>query len=298
MRVGLMLGKPNKITISSTLIDVVRYLSPTQHIATLSLLSKTLVDGSDSMPAAYFRFYGNLNDFLPPERQQIEFPRRLKDRGSIKDTIEGVGVPHPEVSLILVNGKSVSFDYLVQAGDRISVYPQFTALDITHVSQVQPPPLPESRFVLDVHLGKLAAYLRILGFDTLYRNDYDDDELAEISSQENRILLTQDRGLLKRGKVTYGYAVRSPYPEEQIVEILERFELGNAIAPLQRCPRCNGTLKQVNKEQVLDRIPYYTRLTYDEFAQCQQCQQVYWKGAHYSRIQALIDRIQDIDTSA
>jgi len=243
------------------------------------------------MPHARFRFYGSLNDFLPPDRRQVEFSRRLKDRGSIKDTIEGLGVPHPEVDLILVNGESVSFDYLVQAGDRISVYPQFTALDIAPVSQVQPPPLPATRFVLDVHLGKLAAYLRILGFDTLYRNDYDDDELADLSSREQRILLTQDRGLLKRSIVIYGYAVRSPDPEVQIREVLIRFNLHAAIAPLQRCPRCNGLLRWVEKSAVADQVPYYTRLTYDEFAQCQSCHQLYWKGAHYQRIQALIDRV-------
>jgi hypothetical protein len=189
---------------------------------------------------AFFRFYGSLNDFLPPARQQTEFTHRLKDRGSIKDTIEGLGVPHPEVDLILVNGQSVGFKYLVQGGDRISVYPQFTRLDIAAISRVRPPPLSDYRFVLDVHLGKLAAYLRLLGFDALYQNNYDDDELAAISSQEARILLTQDRGLLKRSLVTYGYAVRSPYPETQLVEVLTRFQLQAAIAPLQRCPRCNG----------------------------------------------------------
>lgn len=215
---------------------------------------------------AFFRFYGNLNDFLPTDYRQIEFSRTLKDRGSIKDAIEGIGIPHPEVNLILVNSESVSFDYLVQTGDRISVYPQFAQLDITTVSQVQPPPLPQAQFVLDVHLGKLAAYLRLLGFDTLYRNDYDDDELAAISSQEQRILLTRDRGLLKRSIVTYGYAVRSPHPEEQVMEVLERFELCSAIAPLKRCTRCNGNLDLVEKTCIQDQIPYYTRLTYDEFA--------------------------------
>ena len=243
------------------------------------------------MPRAFFRFYDSLNDFLPIERQQTEFSWRLKERGSVKDTIEGLGVPHPEVDLILVNGESVAFDYLVQDGDRISVFPQFTALNVTPVSQVQPPPLIEHRFVLDVHLGKLATYLRILGFDTLYRNDYDDDELADISSRETRILLTQDRGLLKRRIVTYGYAVRSPHPEAQLTEVIERFALQDAIAPLQRCPRCNGPLQRVAKPEVADQIPYYTRQTYDDFAQCQVCQQVYWQGAHYSRIQGLIERV-------
>lgn len=244
------------------------------------------------MPNAFFRFYGNLNDFLPPHRQQVEFARRIKDQGSIKDAIEALGVPHPEVSLILVNGESVGFDYWVQSDDRISVYPQGITPDRAAISRVQPPPLSQIRFVLDVHLGKLATYLRLLGFDSLYRNDYNDDELAQISSQEQRILLTQDRGLLKRSMVTYGYAVRSDNPEEQTAEILERFDLYSAIAPFQRCPRCNGKLVSVEKNSIQDQIPYYTRLHYDEFSQCQSCHQIYWKGAHYARIQSLIDRVR------
>ncbi|MGF1460479.1 MAG: Mut7-C RNAse domain-containing protein [Leptolyngbyaceae cyanobacterium] len=245
-----------------------------------------------SIGHAYFRFYGNLNDFLPVERQQQGFWRRLKDRGSVKDTIEGLGVPHPEVCLIVVNGESTPFDYLVEAGDRISVYPRFYQFEIADISKVQPTPLTPVRFVLDVHLGKLAAYLRILGFDTLYANDAEDADLALVSSREARVLLTQDRGLLKRSMVTYGYAVRSPYPEEQIVEVIDHFELQDALVPFQRCPRCNGTLQLKNKADVMDQIPYYTALTYNDYAQCQSCYQVYWQGAHYARIQTLINRVR------
>jgi hypothetical protein len=245
------------------------------------------------MPQAFFRFYSSLNDFLPPERRQIEFLCTIKDRGSIKDAIEALGVPHPEVNLILVNGESVGFDYLVQDGDAISVYPQFTSLKVGDISLVQPEPLDEPRFVLDVHLGKLATYLRLLGFDALYRNDYDDDELAQISSEEKRILLTQDRGLLKRSKVTYGYSVRSDNPEEQTAEVLQRFNLHDEIAPLQRCPRCNGELESVEKAAIEDQLPYYTRLSYDQFSQCQRCHQIYWQGAHYGRLQGLLERVSE-----
>jgi uncharacterized protein len=243
------------------------------------------------MSHAFFRIYGNLNDFLSPSRRQMQFAHSIKDRGSIKDILEALGIPHPEINLILVNGESVNFDYLVETGDRISVYPQYSTLDITTVSHVQPPPLPQIKFVLDVHLGKLATYLRLLGFDTLYRNDYNDNELAQISSQEQRILLTQDRGLLKRSIVTHGYAVRSDNPEEQLAEIVERFELRPVITPFQRCSRCNGDLVLVEKTDIQDQIPHYTYLYYDEFAQCQSCRQIYWKGAHYERIQSLIDGV-------
>lgn len=240
------------------------------------------------MPQAVFRFYGNLNDFLPPERQQVAFSRKVKEQGSVKDAIEALGVPHPEIDLILVNGESVGFSYLLQESDRINVYPKTAAKPASALSKVRPPKLETYTFVLDVHLGKLARYLRFLGFDTLYRNDYDDEELAQISHDQQRVLLTQDLGLLKRSLVVYGYRVRSADPKTQVKEVLERFDLYSAIVPFDRCSRCNGQLSPVEKDTILSLIPYFTALHYDEFFQCQSCGQVYWKGAHYQKMQRLI----------
>ncbi|MBW4459975.1 MAG: Mut7-C ubiquitin/RNAse domain-containing protein [Nodosilinea sp. WJT8-NPBG4] len=238
-----------------------------------------------------FRFYAELNDFLPADRRQVEFTHGVKEPAAIKDVIESLSIPHPEVDLILVNGESVGFGYLAQDGDRIAVYPYFKQLDVSPVSLVRPTPLANIRFVLDVHLGKLATYLRLLGFDALYRSDYEDGDLAHLANREQRILLTQDRGLLKRSIVTHGYIVRSHIPEAQAREVLERFCLQDAVAPLERCPRCNGTLLSVDKAEVAEQLPPLTRMYYDEFARCQGCDQVYWKGAHYDRIQQLVNRV-------
>ncbi|NEZ61695.1 twitching motility protein PilT [Leptolyngbyaceae cyanobacterium CCMR0082] len=242
------------------------------------------------MPQAVFHFHGSLNDFLPPTRSHKAFSHTVKDRASIKDAIEALGVPHPEIELILANDQSVSFAYLLHDDDRISVYPHYESLEIDIVSYVRPQPLAEQRFVLDVHLGKLASYLRLLGFDTLYQNNYDDGTLAQISSQEERILLTRDIGLLKRSIVTYGYWVRSHDPKKQVHELLKRFSLYAAVAPFQRCPSCNGLLHPVEKQLIEHRLPHFTRLSYDEFFECQSCCQLYWKGAHYQRIQQLIEQ--------
>src|SRR3989338_9144205 len=116
------------------------------------------------MSRAHFRFYEELNDFLPPERRKTTFTREFRNRASVKDMIEALGVPHTEVDLILVNGASVDFSYLVQDGDRISVYPMFESFDIRPLVHLRPRPLREPKFVLDTHLGKLAVYLRLLGF--------------------------------------------------------------------------------------------------------------------------------------
>jgi uncharacterized protein with PIN domain len=238
-----------------------------------------------------FRFYEELGDFLPRDRRRCSFIHQFHGTPAVKDRIEALGVPHTEVDLILVNGESVNFAYQVQDGDRISVYPVFESLDITPALRVRPRPLREPRFVLDTHLGKLAGYLRLLGFDTLYRNDYDDATLARISSREQRILLTRDRGLLKRSVVTHGCHLWETAPERQLAEVLRRLDLYRAIAPFRRCMRCNGLLAPVPKEAVLDRLAPKTRLYYDEFRRCQACDRVYWKGSHYEHMQRFVARL-------
>jgi uncharacterized protein with PIN domain len=199
------------------------------------------------MAEAMFRFYAELNDFLPSSRRYVSFAHPFQLRASVKDLIEALGVPHTEVDLVLVNGEPMDFSYLVGQGDRISVYPFFESLDITSLVRVRPEPLPEPRFVLDTHLGRLAAYLRMLGFDTLFRNDYADEELALISSHEHRILRTRDAGLLKRSVVTHGYCVREINSGRQVIRVLQHFDLLSAIVPFQRCLRCNGLLHPAAK---------------------------------------------------
>ena len=164
------------------------------------------------MPHAHFRFYEELNDFLPPGRRKVTFVHAWKGTASVKDIVESLGVPHTEVDLILANGESVDFAYRPKDGDRISVYPMFESFDISPAQRLRPRPLREPRFVLDGHLGRLARYLRMLGFDTLWSNDADDEKLAHISQQQTRTLLTRDQGLLKRKDVTRGYWVRSTAP--------------------------------------------------------------------------------------
>ena len=155
------------------------------------------------------RFYEELNDFLPEEKQKLRFEHSYIDRTSVKDLIESLGVPHTEVDLILVNGKPVGFDYLINDDDDISVYPVFESIDITDLQHLRPKPLRKPKFVADVHLGRLARYMRMLGFDTLYKNNIDDDEIVNISVDEKRTILTRDRNILKRSVVTHGYFVRN-----------------------------------------------------------------------------------------
>ncbi|MBC8507850.1 MAG: Mut7-C ubiquitin/RNAse domain-containing protein [Anaerolineales bacterium] len=246
------------------------------------------------MPKATFRFYAELNDFLPLERRQVGFEHMFGGHETVKHLVESLGVPHTEVDLLLINGVSVGFDNSVEEGDQVSVYPVFESMDIKAVSRVRPEPLREPRFVLDGHLGKLAKYLRLMGFDTLYRNDFDDHELAEISSSDRRILLTRDRGLLKHSRVTHGYCIRAKKPKKQVNEVLQRFDLHRLAQPFSRCARCNGILKPAAKADVYDRLEPKTKHYFEEFSICPECDQIYWKGSHFKKLERFIDQVLQV----
>lgn len=241
------------------------------------------------MRHATFRFYAELNDFLRPARRQHDVVRSFLDTPTVKDQIEACGIPHTEVELILVNGRSVGFDHRLEDGDRVGVYPVFEALDVTPLIRLRPRPLREPRFVLDVHLGKLARRLRLLGFDALWDRDAADEQLVGISLSERRILLTRDRGLLKRRELTHAAAVRATDPRRQLREVVERFDLARSAAPFTRCLSCNGRLAAVPKEEVLERVPDETRLHYDTFFACASCHRVFWWGPHARRLKEIVE---------
>ncbi|HNY17002.1 MAG TPA: Mut7-C RNAse domain-containing protein [Treponemataceae bacterium] len=241
---------------------------------------------------ATFRFYQELNDFLPPGRAGIEFEYRFFGNPAIKDSVEAIGVPHGEVDLILVNGVSVDFSYRLRDGDRASVYPEFEGLDVSSVTHLRAVPLRESRFILDVHLGRLARYLRLLGFDTLYRADYSDRAIIEIALAEGRNICTRDRGLLKARAVTHGYWIRNQDPREQTLEVIRRFDLAGSLAPFTRCVKCNGFLEDVAKADILDRIEDGTRASFDRFRRCRACGSIFWEGSHFARMRDFVRDIQ------
>lgn len=238
------------------------------------------------------RVYGPLNDFLPPQRRQVSWWRLTDRHTSVKDLIESLGVPHPEIDLIVVNGTSVPFDYIVRTGDRIAVFPRFVAFDIGTLTRVRPQPLEPIRFVADVHLGKLARHLRLAGLDTAYRHDADDAALAATADRERRILLTRDQGLLKRRTVAHGYFIRETQPHRQFVEVLQRFGPLN-LQPFSRCLRCNDVLRGVPKSAIDAALLPRTRQHYDSFEICGGCGRVYWKGSHWKRLKQAIDAARE-----
>ena len=242
---------------------------------------------------ANFRFYEELNDFLDPEQYRKTIEYRFDGRPAIKDPIEVLGVPHSEIDLILVDGESVGFDYRLQDGDRVAVYPVFESLDISPLQHLRARPLRITRFVVDVNLGKLARRLRMLGFDTAYGNRLDDGEIVEIATRERRIILTRDRRLLFRKAVTHGFWVRSDDPETQLGEVIRRLDLAGQVNPLQRCLECNGIIESVDRAQVWSSLEPLARRYYTDFYRCLACGKVYWEGSHVEHMsQAIRGMIQ------
>jgi uncharacterized protein with PIN domain len=206
----------------------------------------------------------------------------------VKDAIESFGVPHTEIDLILVDGRSVRFDRRLLGGERVAVYPEFERFDISPLHRLRPRPLRKPRFVADVHLGTLARFLRLLGFDTRYSNGLDDAELAAITVREKRILLTRDVGLLKRKAVVRGRWLRARDPEQQVSEIVEALHLKRAFRPFTRCMTCNGDLVAIARTDVTGLVPPRVYRRFRSFKQCRECHRIYWRGTHFLRLRRLV----------
>ena len=233
---------------------------------------------------AEFRFYEELNDFLQPRLRKTAFPIGI-DRGrSVKDAIESAGIPHTEVDLVIVDGASVGFDHVLHGGEHVAVYPVFERLDIAPLQHLRPAPLRDPRFVLDTHLGKLARHLRLAGFDSLWRNDYADEEIVALALAERRIVLTRDRGLLKRRAVERGHFVHATDADLQLAEVIRVFQLEGMLRPFSRCRECNMALVDADKAEVSDRLPDEVRKLYDRYRHCPGCGRIYWEGTHYERL--------------
>ncbi len=243
---------------------------------------------------AYFRFYEELNDFLPVSLRKVSFPFPFKGKTTVKDIVESIGVPHTEIDLILVDGVSVAFEHILENDSRVSVYPVFECFDISPVVKLRPKPLRKPKFILDVHLGKLARYMLMFGLDTLYRNDFDDPEIVETALTEKRIILTRDLGILKTGLVTHGYWLRNTDPSRQIVEVLKKFDLLSCIDPFSRCISCNGLIADVSRQEVLDKIPPRTAEYFSEFKSCEKCGKIYWRGSHFLNMEKQIGEILEM----
>jgi uncharacterized protein with PIN domain/sulfur carrier protein ThiS len=237
------------------------------------------------------RIYAELNEYLREDLRYKPSAFSFDSSATVGDALTSLGVPDSNVDLVLVNGVSVDCSYVLKDGDRVSVYPVFELFDISGLVRIRSRPLRDPRFVLDVHLGKLAYYMRMLGLDVLYRNDYRDEQLIQLSVTQRRTLLSKDRELLESDLVTRKYMVRSTHPNEQVQEVLERFDLYGCVKPLERCLRCNTILEPIEKESIVHRLPPMVAGAFNEFRHCPDCTRIYWKGSHYTRMESFINTI-------
>lgn len=237
------------------------------------------------------RFYEELNDYLPPERRKVCFTCTFEDGASVRTVLAAAGVPEQRVDLVLVNGESADLDYRLGDGDRISIYPVFESFDVGALARLQGRPLRRLRFVVDTHLGKLATYLRMLGFDTLFERDCSDAALVAISQAQGRVLLTRDRRLAQHREVTRAYRVAATVPRLQLAEVLARFDLTGAVKPFRRCLRCNALVEVADKADVAARLPLKVRHHYTRFWICPACGRVSWQGSRFRRMRKFVDQV-------
>lgn len=231
-------------------------------------------------PTASFFFHGNLAGLLARERRSASFEFAFARAANLKNAVEALGVPHTEIGHVLVNGAPATLARTVRDGDAVEVFPWPDGGAAA--------PEGECRFLADAHLGALARFLRMLGFDTAHANPLPDTEIRRLGHDAPRIVLSRDRELLKCRDILFGCLVRAPAPEAQLREVAARYALAVAAQPFSRCLRCNLPLDRVEKAAILERLPEMVRAHHEQFMICHGCDRIYWPGSHYARMQAAL----------
>jgi uncharacterized protein len=257
----------------------------------LSMPTPTRESSSDvSAFRVRLKFHDDLTFFLKSKTGNEVIERDLGEKTSVKDVIESCGVPHPEVDLIIVNGKPVDFSHPIVKDADIDLYPVQSQCLLFKEKRLQV--RSTVRFVADGHLGTLARNLRLLGFDVAYDRQAQDRQLLSVMQREDRALLTRDRRLLMHAIVRHGYCPRSQNADDQTIEVIRRFALFDLIAPFTRCLRCNAPLHRAVKADVIEKLEPLTKIYYEEFHRCSGCGQIYWAGSHFSKLQRRLEKIR------
>ncbi|MFB4310705.1 Mut7-C RNAse domain-containing protein [Actinomadura sp. GTD37] len=227
------------------------------------------------------RVAGELLMFLPATRREPVTRVPCDGTSTLGHLVESLGVPLPEAGPMTIGGARVEPSARPDGGDEVHV---------AAVPRPQPVPLEPGqaapRFLLDVHLGTLARRMRLLGLDTAYHNDMDDPALVVQANAERRVLLTQDRGLLRRRALWFGAYVRGSRPDDQLRDLLGRF--APVLRPWTRCTACNGELVPVDKSEIAGDLEAGTRRNYDVYGRCADCGQLYWRGAHGGHLEEIV----------
>ena len=230
-----------------------------------------------------FRFYAELGDFLPLERRGRSFEHPVAPHQSAKHVIEALGVPHGEVGLLLINGETAAMDCRLAANDRVAVLPVLRRL-------MKPEAASVAGFAADVHLGRLARYLRFAGFDTRWQSTWDDAELVAVAASEKRVVLTRDRALLMHKALQAGCYLRDKEPLAQLADVAWRYALDLCAGRPARCLECNGGLEEIRKPDVASQLLPGTLAGFDAFWRCTGCRRVFWRGSHWKHLRASLEK--------
>ncbi len=244
-----------------------------------------------SMIRVLVRCYAELNDLLPPELRFRDIAFHLPAPCTVADVLQRAGTPESQVDVALCNGTSVTPDTVLADGDRLSVYPVFETFDVSAITRMRDRALRTPAFVADVHLGSLARFLRMLGFDTVYERTSTTETIIAISMSEGRVLLSRSRTLVRDPRVSHCLFIPSPDPRTQLIEVIRHHQLASSIRPFARCIECNDPVAPIDRETVLSRLPASVRSTDLAFRICRRCDRVYWDGSHVARMRAFIDQV-------
>ncbi|SPD74953.1 conserved hypothetical protein [uncultured Desulfobacterium sp.] len=243
------------------------------------------------MVSVTLSFFNELKDLITARRRNSRIELRFNDKRSVKDLIESVGVPHTEVDIILVNGKSVDFRYSIHDGDSICVYPVCETEEPSGAIHLAPISRLRGRFIADTNIHDIVRYMRALGLDVYFNPSLSPRGIIDISRQEDRIILTRSKSLLKHNDAVIGFLLRRGQVEAQIRDIINRFAIRKEIKPFSRCLNCNTLLAPVDKNVIEERIPNKTRAYCDKYAICPSCDKIYWEGSHVMEMKKVIEEI-------
>jgi len=229
---------------------------------------------------AKFSVHGELASLLPSKLRASAFDYTCARAATLKNAIESLGIPHTEVGSVTVNGAPATLGRAVREGDAIEIHPWAAGTAAS--------PEGERRFLADAHLGGLARFLRLLGFDTSHENALADADIRSLALEERRIVLTRDRELLKRGDIPYGCLVRTQRAEEQLREVAMRYALAPLARPFTLCLRCNLPLDPVDRSAIEHRLPEQVRTLHQDFRRCRGCDRIYWPGTHFEHMRKVL----------
>lgn len=237
--------------------------------------------------------HGDLSHLLRKEQTAVlQYP--LTRRASIKDIIESLGIPHTEIGAIHLNAFSATFNFIPEGGEHFHLYPFAHTTIQALPTELWPEKWKFQTFMVDVNALKVMRNLRMAGFDAVEIPMGTTTAQGKRAAQEQKVILSRNRDLLKCSSVIYGQLLRSEDHVEQLREVVARFGLAPHCKPFTRCITCNGTLQTIEKEQVLDRLEPLTRRYYTTFKICDTCQQIYWRGSHYAKMTSLLSKLQNL----